>query len=406
MGLLDFIFKKPEAQAAAQAEQIKGYFKLLTGYTPAFTSYNGALYEYEITRAAIHSFAVHCSKLQPEIQGSAYKQLGKRIQSKMNPWMDTTKFLYRTATILMVDNNAFIVPLTDETGTVITGYFPIRPSRSEVMEDRSGRQWLRYTFNNGQKAAIEFDRVGIVNQFLFSNDLFGENNDALYATLQLISTNNQGIIEGVKQSASLRFMARLANVFKPEDIQKERKRFVDENLSSENNSGVLMFDNKYADVKQITSKPYTVDADQMQSIEDNVFNYFGTNKKILQNNFTEEEYNSYYEGKLEPFAIQLSLVLSNMTFTDREIAQGNKVIFSTNRLDYMSTENKINLVNGSFDRGFMSHNIGCQILGLPKRGPEGDKYYIRVEYAEVDKLNEAQGLKGGTETDDQQGQDV
>ena len=93
MGLLDFIFKKPEAQAAAQAEQIKGYFKLLTGYTPAFTSYNGALYEYEITRAAIHSFAVHCSKLQPEIQGSAYKQLGKRIQSKMNPWMDTTKFL-------------------------------------------------------------------------------------------------------------------------------------------------------------------------------------------------------------------------------------------------------------------------------------------------------------------------
>jgi len=406
LGLLDFIFKKPEAQAAAQAEQIKGYFKLLTGYTPAFTSYNGALYEYEITRAAIHSFAVHCSKLQPEIQGSAYKQLGKRIQSKMNPWMDTTKFLYRTATILMVDNNAFIVPLTDETGTVITGYFPIRPSRSEVMEDRSGRQWLRYTFNNGQKAAIEFDRVGIVNQFLFSNDLFGENNDALYATLQLISTNNQGIIEGVKQSASLRFMARLANVFKPEDIQKERKRFVDENLSSENNSGVLMFDNKYADVKQITSKPYTVDADQMQSIEDNVFNYFGTNKKILQNNFTEEEYNSYYEGKLEPFAIQLSLVLSNMTFTDREIAQGNKVIFSTNRLDYMSTENKINLVNGSFDRGFMSHNIGCQILGLPKRGPEGDKYYIRVEYAEVDKLNEAQGLKGGTETDDQQGQDV
>jgi len=403
LGLLDFIFKKPEAQAAAQAEQIKGYFKLLTGYTPAFTSYNGALYEYEITRAAIHSFAVHCSKLQPEIQGSAYKQLGKRIQSKMNPWMDTTKFLYRTATILMVDNNAFIVPLTDETGTVITGYFPIRPSRSEVMEDRSGKQWLRYTFNNGQKAAIEFDRVGIVNQFLFSNDLFGENNDALYATLQLISTNNQGIIEGVKQSASLRFMARLANVFKPEDIAKERKRFVDENLSYENNSGVLMFDNKYADVKQITSKPYTVDADQMQSIEDNVFNYFGTNKKILQNNFTEEEYNSYYEGKLEPFAIQLSLVLSNMTFTDREIAQGNKVIFSTNRLDYMSTENKINLVNGSFDRGFMSHNIGCQILGLPKRGPEGDKYFIRVEYAEVDKLNEAQGLKGGTETDDQQG---
>lgn len=388
MGLLDTIFKKPQGTTVTQ-----GYFKMLNGYTPVFTTYNGALYEQELTRAAIHSFATHCSKLKPEMTGTAYKTLGKRMEYRMNPFMDTSKFLYRLATILEVDSNAFIIPLTDETGTIITGYFPIRPSRAEVLQDSNGKPWLRYTFSNGQRAAIEFDRVGIINKYQFKDDLFGENNDALAPTMNLINTHNQGIIEGVKQSASLRFIARLANQFKSEDIAKERKRFSDENLSSENTSGVLMFDNKYADVKQIDSKPFVVDAEQMKAIQNNVFNYFGTNEKILQNNFTEQDYNSYYEGKIEPFAIQVSLVMSNMTYTDKELAHGNGLIFSTSRLDYMSTENKRELVFMGFDRGFINHNTGCKILGLPDRGKDGEKFYIRVEYAETSKLDEAQGIK-------------
>lgn len=368
---------------------------MLNGYTPVFTTYNGGVYEQELTRAAIHSFAIQCSKLKPEMGGSAYKILGKRIESKMNPFMDTTKFLYRTATILSVDNNVFIIPVTDETGVDIVGFYPIRPAQTEVLQDSFGKAWLRYTFSSGQKAAIEFERVGILNQYQFSNDLFGEDNTALYPTMQLISVHNQGIIEGVKQSATIRFLARLANVYKSEDITKERNRFTQENLSYENNSGVMMFDNKYAEVKQIESKPFVVDADQVKAIQGNVFNYFGTNEKILQNNFSESDWNAFYEGKIEPFAIQLSLVMSNMLFTDRELAQGNKLVFSTSRLDYMSTENKRELVFGAFDRGFMTHNTGCNILGLPQRGKDGDKFYIRQEYIETNKLNQAQGVKEG-----------
>lgn len=354
---------------------------MLSGYTPTFTSYNGALYEQEITRAAIHAFANHCSKLKPEMAGNAYKTLGKRMEYRMNPFMDTSKFLYRVATILSVDNNAFIVPIMDDLGQTITGYFPIRPSRSEILQDSSGKPWLRYTFTNGQRAAIEFDRVGILNQYQFKDDIMGESNDALYPTMQLISVHNQGIIEGVKQSANIRFMARLANVFKSEDIKKERVRFTEENLSAENNSGVLMFDNKYADVKQIESKPFIVDADQMKVIQNNVFNYFGTNEKILQNNFDEESWAAYYEGKIEPFAIQLSLVMSNMTFTERELAQGNRVMFTANRLQYASNKTKLEVVTQLFDRGFLTHNEGRQIFNMSDV-PNGDKYFIRLEYGE------------------------
>lgn len=393
MGLFENLFKRPKV-----TENFQGYFRMLNGYTPAFTTYNGGIYEMEITRAAIHAFATHCSKLQPEMQGSAYKNLGKKIQTKMNPFMDTTKFLYRTATILAVDNNAFIIPIMDDTGEYITGYYPIRPAMTEIMQDNRGNPWLRYTFSNGQKAAIEFSRVGIINQYQYNNDIFGESNNALNPTMQLIDTHNQGIIEGVKQSATIRFMARLANVYKSEDIAKERKRFTEENLSADNNSGVLMFDNKYADVKQVESKPFIVDVEQAKAIQANVFNYFGVNEDILQNKFNEDTWGAYYEGKIEPFAIQLSLVMSNMTFTERELAQGNKLMFTANRLQYASNKTKLQIVTQLFDRGFLTHNQGREIFNMSSI-PDGDKYYIRLEYGEV-------GAKKEGDEDDNEGQTI
>lgn len=379
MGLLDLIFRRPPPQQQRSDEVLRQQFRLFTGYQPVFSSYAGGLYEYEITRAAIHTFASHCSKLAPQFEGTARRALAQQLQVRANPWMDTTKFLYRLATILSVDNTAFVAPITDPTGTEITGLFPLRPARAEVVEDDRGQQWLRYTFANGQRAAIEWERVGVLTRHLFRDDLFGEGNSALNQTLQLLATNAQGIIEGVKAAASIRFLARLANVYKPEDIARERARFVAENLSAENNSGVLMFDNKYADVRQIDSRPFVVDGAQLQAIEDSVFSYFGTNKKIIQNAYNEDEWAAYYEGQIEPFALQLSLVMTGMLFSPREIGFGNRVYWTANRLQYASAKTKLSIIVNLFDRGFLTHNEGREMLNLPPR-PDGDRYYLRLDY--------------------------
>ena len=95
-------------------------------------------------------------------------------------------------------------------------------------------------------------------------------------------------------------------MLKPEDIKKERKRFTEDNLSADNDSGMIIYDNKFSDLKQVESKPYTPNALQMQHIQENVCTHFGTNMDILQNKFDENTWNAYYEGKIEPFAIQLS----------------------------------------------------------------------------------------------------
>lgn len=380
MGVFEKIFKKPKNNIVPD-----GYFKMLNGYAPIFSNAPESIYEMETTRAAIHSFANFCSKLKPEVNGSAKIPMGKILKYRPNPFMDTTKFIYRLATILSVNNTAFILPMENEWGDLV-GYYPLLPQSCEVVEV-NGEPFLRYWFANGQRAAIEFEKVGILTQFQYEDEFFGSDNKALAPTLQLMHTQNQGIINGVKNSASIRFMAKIANMLKSEDITEERNRFTRENLSSDNQSGVIMFDTKYSDIKQVDSKPFTVNAAQMQQINANVYNYFGTNEAILQNKYTEDEWNAYYEGKIEPFAIQLSLVLSNMTFTQNELARGNSITFTANRLQYASNQTKLNISTQLFDRGLLNRNEIMDIWNM-SHVKDGDKYYIRKEYAEVSKLGE------------------
>lgn len=379
MKFIDYLFHGRKMQV------IDSYFKMLNGYSPTFTSFNGGVYEMDLTRVAINSFATHCSKLKPEIEGSAHKRLERVLQYKPNYFMDTVKFIKRLATILAVENTAFIVPIEDEAGN-LCGWYPIRPQRCEVVE-AAGQVYLRYLFANGEYGAIEFERVGIMTDFEYSDDLFGEDNTTLKPTMQLIHTQNEGIINAVKNSANIRFLAKVANMLKPEDIKKERERFTEDNLSADNKSGMIIYDNKFSDLKQVESKPYTPNALQMQQIQDSVCTHFGTSMDILQNKFDENTWNAYYEGKIEPFAIQLSLVMTNMTFTKREIAQGNAIVFSANRLQYASNATKLQVSTQLFDRALLCRNDVMDIWNMA-HVEGGEKYYIRKEYTEVSRLDD------------------
>lgn len=378
MGLFEKLFPRRPPDADPRA-----YFKTLTAYQPVYTTYRGGLYEMALTRAAIAAFARHCSKLHLEIVGDFRPELAPVLGQQPNPWMDASKFIARLATIYQVQNNAFIVPVEDAAGRLV-GYYPVLPQQTSIRE-YGGAPYLQYEFWGGQRAAVELSRAGLLTQHQYEDDFFGADNRPMLPTLQVMRTQDEGIVNGIKNATTIRFLARLAANLKQKDIDAERKRFAKDNLEG-NNTGVMMFDNKYADVKQIESTALVVNPKQQELIRESVFEYFGTNEKILTNTYTEDEWNAYYEGSIEPFAIQLSLVLTAMTFTPTEIAQGAGIIATANRLQYASNNTKLNIVTQLFDRGFLTHNMGLEIFNMPPV-EGGDKYYIRKEYAEVSKLN-------------------
>jgi len=254
--------------------------------------------------------------------------------------------------------------------------------------------WIRFEFENAPKAAVELDRVGILTRHQYRNDMFGADNSALADTMELLNIQRQGIEEYAKNSSSYRFMARLTNFTKPEDLAKERQRFDIENFQDKNGGGILLFPNTYNDIHQITQQSYAVDADQLKLIQTSVQNYYGVSEKVLQNAAYGDEFSAFYEGEVETFAIQLSEVMSRMTFTERERSFGAAFFFTANRLQYMTNADKLSVSSDLVDRGILSINEAREIWQLPPV-EGGDIRVIRGEYYPADeKIGEDNGNEG------------
>lgn len=364
-------------------KKFEGGFKELNGYTPRFTSWTGELYEQELIRASINTLATHISKLNVEMRGAARPVLQSKMKHAPNEFQTWAQFLARAATIYYTTNNLIITPVFDKYGEPSGIYTPLA-SRCEIVQYNKV-PYLRYEFSNGVKAAVELEFCAIMPRMQYKDDFFGESNNALVPTVDLIHMTNQGIEEGVKSAATYRFYGTISNFTKAEDLTKERQRFTEENFSREaKGGGLLLFPNTYKDIKQIEVKPWVVDADQMKIIKDNVYQYFGVNEKILTNSFDSEIWSAFYEGAVEPWAIQFSEVMTKMLFTLREQSAGNMVIATANRLQYMSNGDKLRVSAQMADRGLMTRNEIREIWNLPPLPePYGSQMPVRGEYYNV-----------------------
>ena len=382
MGLFDFIFKPKNVELSREADS---YFRTLTAYRPHFTTWNGKLYESELVRSAIDARARHISKLKVEIQGAARPTLQTKLRLKPNNWQTWSQFLYRVSTILDMQNTAVIVPVYDELMNPV-GYYPVLPRKCEIVQDDDGTPFLRYEFANGERAADYLEECAILTKFQYKDDFFGETNHALDPTMSLVHMNNEGIKEAIRNNATYRFMARMTNFSNTEDLKRERQRFSEANLKSEEmNEGLLLFPNTYADIKELQNKGYTVPEAELREIRTSVYNYFAVNEEILQSRAYGDAWSAFYESVVEPFAIQFSETMTQAMFTDRERAQGSLLMATSNRLQYMTTQEKLNVSSQMSDRGILNRDEVREIWNLPPLPDgQGQAYTIRGEYMMID----------------------
>lgn len=382
MGLFDKLFSNRPREKG----RFNGAFKTLTAYAPTFKRWGGQIYESDLVRAAINVRATHISKLKIDILGAAKPSLRRKLEKGPNQYQTWSQFMYRLSTILDIHNTAFIVPVWDQYGEISGLYCPLPDDVELVLYGDT--PYLRYTFAWGQKASVELEYCGIMTKYQYKHDFFGERNTALDGTMKLLDLQEQGIEEGIKSSATYRFMAKVNNFSKVEDLKKERNRFTDENFGNDAKArGILLFPNTYNDIKQIESKPFVIDAETMKLIKSNVFNYFNVNEDILEAKAYGDAWSAFYEGVVEAFAIQFSEVMTRMLYTFREQGEGNKVMATSNRLQYMSNTDKLNVSAQMLDRGVMSINEIRQIWNLPEVDG-GDQRIIRGEYYSVDQKME------------------
>ena len=382
MGLFERLFGRKAAEAPANVKA-QHVFQLLDGYVPAFHTWNGSVFESDLIRAALDAHGRHAAKLQFNIEGSAKPNLANRLKVQPNPYNTWSQFQYRTAVILYARNTAFLVPTRGEYGEA-NGVTVILPDRWELVE-YNGTPYIRFWLPNNKRMACSLYDAGILTRYQYRSDLFGDSNDAMKPVLDLIEIQRQGIQEGIKNGASYRFSAQSDNWATDEDLASEMDRFNKFTFQNKKiGGGMILFPNTYTNVQQLKQDGYKVDADQMKLIKENVYDYFAVNEDIIQNKAFGDQWLAFYEGAIEPFAIQLSDVMTRMFFNERERQFGNRIFFTSNRLQYMSNADKMNAVGQLADRGLATRNELREILNLaPLPDPLGSQIPARGEYYDV-----------------------
>lgn len=377
MGLKELLFPKKK-ETEKQMMMARETFELIDGYIPTFRSWNGSIYESQFVRSAIDAVARHASKLAVTIEGGTKSELITQIKKEPNPFQTWSQFLYHLATILYVQNTAFIIPLRDKYGTTI-GIYPLRPVDFSLVIVSNGELWVRFTLEDNKKTAEKLNDIGILTRYQYKSEFFGDSNHVLDETMQLISIQRQGIEEYTKNANSYRFYAKAANFSKADDLARERQRFDVENFQQKNGGGILLFPNTYNDIHQMSSQAFAVDTEELKLIERNVYDYFGVNENIIQNKAHGDEFSAFYEGVIEPFAIQLSEVMTRMLFTERQMAFEAGIYFTSNRIQYMNNSDKLSVSRDLVDRGVLSINEAREIWQLPPIDG-GDRHILRGEY--------------------------
>ena len=376
--LYDLVFGGRDVKNA-----VNSYFKSLTAYQSSFTSWDGGIYEANLTRACIEAGARQASKLEPNVSGVAEPQATRALLTQPNPWTTTPQFLARVWTCLMVNDTCLIVPVVGADGFTQVGYAVALPSQTTVVEDATGTPWLRMQFSSGDVGLMEWSRVGVMTRHQFRSDFFGDQLNTLDDTLQLIDAQKQAELAAIKNGASVRFLGKVTQNLAPDDLRAKRIEFNESNLSAENAGGLALYDGSFDAVTQVTPTSWTIDASEMERIRTNAHDHFGTNDAILHSCWSEDEWNAFYEGMVEPFAVLLGAVLTSMTYTPFEVANHNGITFSANRLQYASNVTKLNVTTALVDRGIMTTNQALDVWQMPQVGPEGDRRIIRGEYIDA-----------------------
>ena len=364
--------------------------------TWSYRSFKGELTKLDIIASSIDALARNIGKIE-------FKSVQKkkntvvvtdttsdiaRVLKKPNPFMTAYDFLYKVASLYYLSNNVFIWPEYDKTGSLV-GLWPVNYTSFTLKKTDSGVLVAQFQLNYFKTYTVPYSQLIHLRNKYTTDDLFGDANDAMNPIAELANAQNQGIINGIKNSALIRGILKSVNIIKEEDMTKARDAFIRDNLSASNSGGVMVIDGKF-DYQNIESKPYIVDADTLKEVKERIYSYYGVNEEFVQNKFTSEQYEAVYEGRIEPFAVMISQALTFKLFTDRERGFGNEIEANMAKLKYQPMTVITRVITATNQLGLFTRDEYREMLGYAPLGPErgGDEIMIAVNNMEADDYNE------------------
>ena len=384
MGIFDRLFRRQPRNSK--------WAPTLEGWAPIYGQYGTNVYASDVVQQALKCIVDEIKKLNPthiRMKGNDPVPVNDEVQKVLdnpNPLMTTSEFLEKVTWMLLLNYNAFIIPVyytwTDaETGAERRKYealYPINPIQVDFIEDASGKLFVQFFFMNGENTTIPYDDVihirynFSINQYMGGNEFGQPDNKALLKTLELNAELLNGVAKAMKSSYAINGVVKYNTLIddgKTEAALRELERKL-----QNSESGFLPIDLK-ADFTPLQHTSALVDSTTLKFIDEKILRNWGVPVEILDGNFTQETYNAFYQKTLEPLVIAISQAFTKKLFTDREKSFGNMVKLYPKELIFMTIQQTLEMINILSPTGGLFENEKRTALGLrPLPELEGKRY--------------------------------
>lgn len=398
------------------------YAKMMNGYTPIFSQFGENIYASDVVQNCINVIATEISKLMPRhirtfknnMRVTPSSSLNRLLKFSPNEIMTTRDFLEKIIWTLYFDENVFIYPeyttYEDAKGNLnraYTAFYPLKPIQVDFIQDITKTLFIKLYFGNGEDYILPYADVIHIRRKFSVNDFMGggfngqPDNQAILKVLETNDTVLQGVGKAVKASLAIRGILKINTMLEDTKQQAERTKF--ENALATNESGILPLDLK-GDYTPININPKIIDPGILKFLQDKILDNYGVSLPIFSGDFTDEQYQAFYEKTLEPLIISLGQAFSKTIFTANELNFGNEIVFYPQKLLFTNVKNKIAVADILGNRGALTNNELLDLFGYPPYDG-GDERFMSLNYIDNKISNEYQLKKAGVQDNGAGGND-
>lgn len=414
-GLFDKIFHKPPAK--------RRFAPTLDGFMPIYSQFGTDIYASDVVKQALKCIVDEMKKLNPthvkyrDTDPTPVKSTVQDVLNEPNPLMTTSEFLEKLCYLLLMNYNAFVLPVyrvwrDDKTGEERRYYealYPIQPTQVDFIEDASGRLYVNFWFWNGEQTTIPYDDVihvrynYSVNQYMGGNLLGQPDNEALLKTLELNNELLKGVAKAMKSSYQVNGIVKYNTLIDDGDMERNLKEL--ERKLSNSESGFLPIDLK-AEFTPFERKTEIVDDKTLKFVDEKILRNFGVPVDILNSNYTKETYEAFYQRTLEPIIKAISQAFTKKLFTKREKAFGNRIELYPKELIFMTVSQTLEMVNTLAPTGGLFENEKRVAFGLRPLPELEGKRYMSLNWIDANDASQYQTGKVNVDIVDEEKEEI
>lgn len=396
-----------------------------SGYDPTFTTFGDNILLSDLVLESIRIKADFYSKLDPRhIRNEELTQKRiddssiARVLREPNEYTILSDFLYKAAFLREVVENAFIYPdyfWTKGGYKCYTAMYIIQPKRWRYLQDEdTGKLYIGFRFD-GRNDEVIFEYSEIIHwrKHYEADEYDGggkysteEKRDVLN-TLQAYRTICESIAEAAKCACFFDGIVKV-NAYgdEPESVRQIRDDFLDDLRNHKTAVGVLDNGAEWQDIKRNLKM---VDDKTIKLFESKILRFTGVSPAMLAGDFTPAQKEAFYDRNIESGVISLGQAYTKTAFTDWQKSHGDEIIFYPNKVDLMSTTEKVQLLSVTNAMGVWSINEVREMFGKPpvEGGEARPRGYNSIDEGKPAEIIEGaeneknKGTEGGADNDEE-----